>query len=106
MSVVPPVARRLPVAVGAGAAVAPFSVAATAHGTIGLLVGAAAMVGALLIGTDGPWLLALLLLGQQQRWAWRRTRTVKDTVLLGEPVRRAVEEMLRARGRNLGGGPP
>jgi hypothetical protein len=83
------------------AAGVPFSVAAVAaHGTAGLIVGAAvallsALISALVSSDRVFWLLTLLLLNRQQRWAWAETRSVGSTRRLSEPGRRTVETIAR-----------
>ncbi|MFD9905740.1 hypothetical protein [Streptomyces sp. NPDC059063] len=84
--------------IGGSAAGTPFAVAAAAHGTTGLLVGAVVVVATTTVGADGLfWPMALMLLNRHQRWAWRETRSVKDTLRLDAPARRTLEQTVRAR---------
>ncbi|GGR87316.1 hypothetical protein GCM10010252_27570 [Streptomyces aureoverticillatus] len=84
--------------IGGSAAGTPFALAAASHGTTGLLVGAAVVVATTLFGADGLfWPMALMMLNRQQRWAWRKTHSVKDTLRLDAPARRTLEKTVRAR---------
>lgn len=79
------------------AAGVPFSAtAAAAHGTLGLIVGAATVLIASLAASDRVfWLLTLLLLNRHQRWAWSQTRSIGSTRRLDEPGRRTIETLTR-----------
>lgn len=94
----PSAPRRLAGLIGGSAAGTPFALAAASHGTPGLIAGAVVVVATTLIGADGLfWPLVLLTLNRQQRWAWRKTGSVKDTLRLDAPARRTLEKTVRAR---------
>ncbi|MDG4856944.1 hypothetical protein P8605_02005 [Streptomyces sp. T-3] len=89
---------RLAGLIGGSAAGTPFALVAASHGEAGLVTGAVVVVITTLIGADGLfWPLVLLVHNRQQRWAWRKTGSVKDALRLDAPARRTLEKTVQAR---------
>jgi hypothetical protein len=85
-----PSPRRLAGVLGGGGVVTPFAVAvAASQGTTGVVVGAAAVVLAILIGTLGPelfWLLALILPARERRRNARQAGSVDELIRLNSAI--------------------
>ncbi|MEV5412728.1 hypothetical protein AB0K60_28330 [Thermopolyspora sp. NPDC052614] len=92
---------RLAGLLGGSAAGSPFAVAALVHhGTPGLIAGAVVVIVTTLIGAERPfWIIALLVRDRHQRWAWRQTGSVDQTLLLDRQSRRTLERIVEARAK-------
>lgn len=85
-------------ALAGGMAGSPFAVAAAQHGTVGIAIGAGVVVACTAIGADGVVLPMIVhRMNRHQRWALRRTRSVKDALRLDREARRTLKEVIRAR---------
>lgn len=96
-----PNVSRLAGLLGGSAAGSPFAIAAaTQHGTLGLIIGAAVVVVTTLLGAERPfWIVALLVRDRHQRWAWRQTGSVDQTLRLDRQSRRTLERIIEARAK-------